>query len=57
MEVLDGKNAAADQIILATRIVLWVLLRKITAQQELGTCRYLLDLLLGIWCPLVWTLR
>ena len=57
MEVLDGKNAAADQIILAARVILWVLVRKNTAQKELGTYWYLLDLLLGPWCPLIWTLR
>ena len=57
IEVLDGKNAAADQIILAARVILWVLVRKNTAQKELGTYWYLLDLLLGPWCPLIWTLR
>ena len=57
MEVLYGKNTTSDQIILAAWVVLWVLVRKITAQKELGTCWYRLDLLLGPWCPLVWALR
>ena len=55
--MLDGKNATADQIIRSARVVLWVLVRELTAQKELGTCWYLLDILLGPWFPLVWALR
>ena len=57
MAVLDGKNVAADQIIWAAWVVLWVLVGHLATQQGLGTCWYLLDRLLGTHCPLVWALR
>lgn len=57
MAVLDGKNAAADQIIRTARVVLQVLVRHHTTHQDLGACCYLLDRLLAPWCPLVWALR
>ena len=52
MAMLDGKNAAADQITRAARVVLQVLVGHHTTQQELGTRWYLLDCLLAPWCPL-----
>ena len=55
--VLDGKNAVADQIIWAARVVLWVLVGHLTTKQKLGTCWYLLGFLLAPWCSLVWALR
>ena len=34
-------------------VVLWVIVRTLTTQQEVGTCCYLLHRLLGPQCPLV----
>ena len=53
MASLDGKNDAAVQIIRAEWVVLWVLVRHLTTQKELGICWYLLYRLLGTQCPLV----
>ena len=38
MAVLDGRNAAADQIFRAARVVLRVLIGPLTTHWEMGTC-------------------
>ena len=56
MAALDRRNAQADHIIWAARLVLWVLTGPLTPQREVVTCCYLLHQLLGPLCPLIETL-
>ena len=57
MVALDGRNAQADQIFRAARMVLWFVVGPLTMQQEVVTCCYLLHRLLGSQCPLSEALR
>ena len=57
MASLKVRNAQADQISRAARVVLRVIVEPLTTQQEVGTCCYLLHHLLGPQCPLVGALR
>ena len=53
MADLDGRNTQADWIVRAENVVLRVLVGPLTTHQEVGTCCYLIQCLLGPQCPLL----
>ena len=57
MSGLDGRSAHAYQIFREVCVVLQVIVVPLIMQREVGTCFYLLHLLLEPQCPLVEALR
>ena len=53
MAALDGRNDQADQISQTVRVILRVVVGPLTTQREVGTCCYLLHLILRTQCHLV----
>ena len=57
MDALNIRNSQSNQIVRVARVVLQVIVRYLTTQQEVSTCCYILHCLLGDQCSLVEALR